>query len=325
MSRATAKILPFVQLTRLALVFTAISNIWMIVFWARAVEGEPTLTALPAWEALGLTAGVAVGLYVFGMTLNDVMDVRRDRLFAPQRPLPAGRVSLTNATLIAVVALLLALACTLPLGTSSTVVALLCAGLIVFYDATGKYLPAIGLITLGLVRATHMLIADPGLAFCWPVWLTMTHVVLVSSLAYVLERKRPRLVPAEGWMVLTGWAFWSLVLIFWMARRDGLTAYGMPGLWVGPLAAVAGFAVAAAWMIRRSPSRHQAGATLMRLGLTWLIVYDAAWMASAGLWLEAAILAGLLVAAIVSVEAVRRLKQIRPEAAAYEPDRRLGL
>jgi len=43
------------------------------------------------------------------MTLNDIIDLRRDRQLAPQRPLPSGRVGMITAHVICGLLMLLAL------------------------------------------------------------------------------------------------------------------------------------------------------------------------------------------------------------------------
>ena len=68
------------------------------------------LTAMVLWDGLDLTTPatgvatnigpllivscIAVLLYSCGMIWNDLADVERDRQWAPNRPLPSGRISL---------------------------------------------------------------------------------------------------------------------------------------------------------------------------------------------------------------------------------------
>lgn len=323
MRKGLTTIVSVLQLTRLALVWTAISDIWLVVLWSRWIEHR-TDSPWQTWEALGLSAGVAIGIYIFGMVLNDVLDVRRDRLFAPDRPIPSRRISVTHAVVIALLALLLAILCSVALGTVNTLLCLACATLIVFYNAAGKYLPALGLMTLGLIRATHMLIAEPHLATLWPVWAVMTHVTFVSMLCHRLERKRPPLAGQEVWAVLGQWAFITLVMIAWMAQRDGPSVEGASGLWHGPAAAGLIFALIAVRIGRNAPTPMHAGKRLMRWGLGWLIVYDLSWFVSAELWRAAMLLGGLAVLTIISVYATRSLAVMAHQESVYESDRNVG-
>lgn len=323
MRKGLTTLVSVLQLTRLALVWTAISNIWLIVLWSRWIEHRAD-SPWRLWEQLGLSAGVAIGIYVFGMTLNDVLDVRRDRLFAPDRPIPSRRLSVTNAVIIALMALLLAMLCSLALGTLNALLCLGCATLIVFYNAAGKYLPALGLMTLGLIRAAHMMIADPQIVTLWPVWVTMTHVTFLSVLCYRLERKRPPMGGQEIWAVLGQWAFVTLVMIAWMAQRDGLSIDGATGLWHGPAVAGVAFALIALRILRTTPDSVQAGKMLMRWGLCWLIVYDLSWFMNIELWPAMALLGGLCLLTIISIYATRTLAVMAHQENVYESDRNVG-
>lgn len=311
MNRALANILPALQLTRIALVFTAIADIWLVVLLSAGL-GLPTtaIRPLPVWAMLLCTGAVATGMYAFGMALNDVMDVRRDRTFAPERPIPAGRMGFGRAVVVAVAALLLAVAGSVPLGRISTLLCLGCAALVLFYDTLGKHLPGVGVVTLGLIRAVHMLIANPSLGYCWPVWLTLSHVIGISAAGHRLEGKRPCLTGRSIWGVVGSWAFLTVALIAWMGNEGVLRLPGYPWLWVGPTAAALLFLGMALNLARHNARRQMVGGLLIKRGLLWLIIYDAAWLAGAGLWIEAIAIAALLPAALLTMSVIRQLKAL---------------
>lgn len=316
------RLLAALQLTRIALVFTAISNVWVVVLLSEAYGEKVRITEqfadLPLWAILLCTAAVATGLYAFGMALNDVLDARRDRAFAPDRPLPSGQLSIQAAIAITVGALLIAVAAAIPLGAISTLLCLICAGLILFYNALGKHIPGAGILSLGLVRAVHMLIANPALLYLWPIWLTFTHVVGISTAAYALERKRPLMNSRALWTIVGGWVFITVVMLAWMAQRE-LPFIG-ERLWLGPLIAATVFGVLMVPTIGRAPDGRAAGGLLIKRGLLWLIVYDAAWLASGGLWWQAGLIGLLLLAAIGSMATLRHLKALQ-EPASFQRDK----
>ncbi len=303
MKRSTASIAALIQVTRLALVAAGVSNVWLIVLLSKAPEvGEPTTAALetmPTALALLLAAGMTIGLHVFGTTLNDVLDARHDRMFDPHRPIPAGQFSSGRAVVLSMAALLVAIVCAVPFGPTATVVCLICAAGVLFYDTVGKHFPAAGVVTLGLVRAGQMFVPNPDIAFCWPMWLAMTHIMGISAAAYVLEQKRPKLAGLELWGLIAGWAFWSLGLIGWMIYRHGLVVHDAPSAWLGPIAMVGLFALLAGWRLPKVPRGRDAGRLLMRLGWLWLIAYDAAWLGGVGRWGSAAAVAMLLPLALL--------------------------
>jgi hypothetical protein len=225
------------------------------------------------------------------MSLNDIIDRRRDSQISPQRPLPSGRVGLAAAHVIcgALVALAGAAAAyyaTLVRDGGMSVVLVVGTGLLIaFYDLAGKYLVAPGLLTLGLIRMFHALIPDPHVPLLWhPLWL-LNHVAILSTVAYGWEEKRPPLTRRHWWAVLGGLAVVDGMLIALVAARRGAGGAGIAaalriesGLLLPVLASV--LFVLLAWRVRRkSATSRQAGQAVMLYGLLWLIVYDAAFVA----------------------------------------------
>ena len=93
------RLLTVLQLTRAALVYTAVSNgLASLALRARweVGPGGDLLDFITAPLALA-TVAVAAGLYGFGMSLNDIIDRRRDAQLAPTRPLPGGRIGVGTA------------------------------------------------------------------------------------------------------------------------------------------------------------------------------------------------------------------------------------
>jgi 4-hydroxybenzoate polyprenyltransferase len=284
------RVLTLLQLTRMALVFTAIADgLCTLLLSARNHAGpgaslEGFVTPAQAFWA----AAVSVGLYGFGMSLNDIIDRRRDAQIAATRPLPSGRIGVTTAHVVCGVLLALAIAGGVfyslvrgPLGRGSWMsltLVLFVAGLVTFYDLAGKYLVAPGLITLGLIRFFHALVPAPYVPLLWHPLLLLNHVTILSTVAYHWEEKRPSLTRAHWVTVLGGLLAIDIVLIAFVAGRHD--AWPPPPLRVGwqllvPLAAALVFVVIA-WVIRRrSETSREAGQKLMLYGLLWLIVYDA--------------------------------------------------
>src|SRR4051794_16587127 len=107
------RLFPILQLARMALVFTAISNslcTLMLATHARygGAEGGPLLSHLSRQQVLAVVL-ISTGLYGFGMSLNDIIDRRRDQQIAAHRPLPSGRIGVRTAHLICTMLLLFAL------------------------------------------------------------------------------------------------------------------------------------------------------------------------------------------------------------------------
>src|SRR4051812_28330097 len=96
------RLLPILQLTRLALVFTAIADALCEMFLQARQLAGPRGSVFPYMQPLriGLIIIISSCLYAFGMSLNDIVDRRRDQTLAATRPLPSGRIGLWTAHLI---------------------------------------------------------------------------------------------------------------------------------------------------------------------------------------------------------------------------------
>jgi 4-hydroxybenzoate polyprenyltransferase len=312
MTALSQRLLPVLQLTRMALVFTALadSGCEMLLWAARQAQ----LSGHSLWHQLQVTqcialAVVSIGLYGFGMSLNDIIDQRRDRQISPGRPLPSGRIGVGTAHVVCALLILWALAAgeiysdVVINAHLSLILVFFTAGLITFYDFAGKYLVPLGLLSLGLIRFFHATIAAPNLPVLWHPLLLMNHVTIISTVAYHWEQKRPALRPAHWWSVILGLLGLDLLavgLVLWRRSRvpgqSVATMLSLSPALAGPAAAVVVFAVLAVWIYRRSDNPRDAGQSLMLSGLLWLIVYDATFVIG-----YAGVAAGLLVLLLLPV------------------------
>ncbi|CAN5612546.1 hypothetical protein BH09PLA1_BH09PLA1_13120 [soil metagenome] len=289
------RLLTVLQLSRMALVFTAISDsLCALMIWAQwhANSGKPISDYLNPSNAIAVAA-MSLGLYGFGMSLNDINDRRRDSQMASHRPIPSGRIGVVAAHIVCAVFGLTALIAGIYVtrfteaGILSFVLLIWTALLITFYDFAGKYLVAPGLLTLGLIRFFHATIAAPRLPLLWHPLLLMNHVAIISTIAYGWEAKRPPLTRVHWWAVLGGLGCVDILCIALVGSRrfskfgaDWSSALWItPGLFV-PAAAVVAFAIVAMVIRRVAGDTRRAGQMLMLYGLMWLIVYDAAFAAA---------------------------------------------
>ena len=305
------KLLPLLQLTRMALVFTAIADAACSFLLLHRLH----LNALP-WHELGCVVGISVGLYGFGMSLNDIIDRRRDGTVAPHRPLPSKRMGVTTAHLVCSGLFMLAMVSAAAYSYFTGIwfslgLAIFTGLLIYFYDVAGKYLVAMGLLSLGLIRFFHCLIPAPQLPVLWHPLLLLNHVAVLSAIAYYLEEKRPALTRSHWWTVLGGLAMLNAAVIAIVATRradrDGswTSDLNIAPVLLWPAGAAVAFGLLAAWIVRRSATGREAGQQLMLYGLLWLIVYDAAFTGAYVTWQAALAIALLLPVAYLSVQLMR--------------------
>ena len=270
------------KLTRFSIAIGAIADIWLVLFITKndsAYVGT-SIYGLPWWSTMLATAVVAIGMCGFAAALNDTLDARHDATFHPSRPIPSGWIPIAQAVVLMVCSLLIALLAASFLGDWPVRMGLLTAAAILFYNIVGKHVPAVGLVSVGLIYAAHMLIANIELTFTLPVWLVMTHAMICAIAIYYLEDKRPR-ISFRGWMGLVlGWIFWSAILFSGPLARhgtilpDGVHVTSL--LW--PLAAVATFAVTMRWKLSSARTPLLAAEKIRRYGALWECVYAVAWL-----------------------------------------------
>jgi 4-hydroxybenzoate polyprenyltransferase len=322
------RVLAILQLTRAALAITAVADVWAVML----LRVPPEASLVPGsglfWLTILKMAVVAVaslGLYGFGTALNDLFDARRDRLLKPRRPIPAGAIKPGGAVVVALSLLMAALLSAAVLtilhvwelslaGRSlriqniipySFFFALLTAALIVFYNATAKYLGALGILTLGLVRAFHCLIGKPSTPVMFLSMILLTHVVVVALLGYYLENKRPRITRRGILGIIAGVLFANALFLLYTVTRRQWNA-DLLAMLLGPAAVALLYAL---WAIFLMSSKRllprQKGERLELLGVFWIFMYDAAILVANGQFLAGLAITLLLLLALATFLTIR--------------------
>jgi 4-hydroxybenzoate polyprenyltransferase len=307
--RTLLRFLTAIQLTRLTMAYGAIADMWLVILITRADPSFADLPAstLPLWVALAAGLVVAVGLFAFGASLNDVLDARHDRAFSPDRPIPAGRIRPHQAAIVTSTCLAAATMGATLFGLPAVITLALVTLGIAFYNGLAKHVPALAFVTIGLVHATHMAIPNHRFGFTLPIWLSMTHAIVIAMLVHRFEEKRPAITPLAIGVTAAGWLFWSVTVLTWgWWHTDGSWPLNTP-IWPGvlwPLAAVIGFAVVA-----RLKTRVQSGTVasekIRRYGAMWQSLYAVAWFAAMGLWKQALMLGGVAAGGFLVMTAIK--------------------
>lgn len=288
-----------VQLTRLAHAFAGVANLWFIILWTRA-HGELERTNeyvsdAPLWVLLVLSAVLGVGMSAYAGALNDLFDIRRDQTFAPDRPIPSGRMSMRTAATIGFASLIAALLAATAFGRPAFLMCLFCSTAILVWNSTARHVPSLGLLTVAVIYGSHMLMVNLGLRFIWPVLLIMVHATAVHAAVYRLERKRPRQTILTWIGVAIGFVGLAMAVWYQTGHEDVLWegVYAWIGLiWPGTAALL--FILSAFNKVRYASSRAYAAEKLQRYGALWMGIYGVGWLIGGRLLMEALIL-GLLV------------------------------
>ncbi len=321
-----SSVAPVLRLTRVTSGFAAIGNVWFVILWTR-LNGEESWSDTVRQEQLWLLllggAAAAVGLYAFAASLNDLVDMRRDRVLRPERPLAAGRLTPALAVTVLAGTLAAALLGSTVFGTAAVVLTLLLSIAVLIYTLAARFVPGIGLVVLALVYAGHMLVPNIGLRFMWPVWVVMTHALLVATIAHVVGRKVPPISRRAAIACACGWSFWSLVLGWWSARKNAGSLWPE---WVDARSLVwilligVAFAVFLATRLRRPGPPARKAERVVRYGTLWLPLYGAGWLLSndgSGSGAAGLLLLGVFAVSLIGMTVLRELYGLAEQPIGY--------
>lgn len=310
MQRAFELMSPILRLARVTSAFAVVGSEWFAVLWTRAHEqesGHAEMLARPLWLLLLASAVNALGLYTFGAALNDILDIRRDRLLRPERPLAAGEMRVETAVALVAATLLLAVLGASVFGTPGVILTVLLAAGILAFNGMARFVPGFGIVAFGLISAGQSLIPNPFMCFLWPAWLVMTVMSGVHGASHVLGRKPPP-VSRRAWLASSvGWGFWSAATAWLSHSRCGEVwpRWVSPAACVGPLLVVL-VLVLTCW---RKAALLGPGPRLadkfLRYSTLSLSVVAVGWMAGAGRWQEASILGALALASYLGMTVLR--------------------
>jgi 4-hydroxybenzoate polyprenyltransferase len=132
--------------------------------------------------------GASFFLYLFGLAVNDIVDVEVDRVERPERPLPAGEITLPQARMAAIAAALSGLNVALFSGKSALIIAALLAATILLYNAKLKSIPVFGALAMGICRGLSLLLgvaaAKPEWFMQWPPPVILPAVIATIGLMF---------------------------------------------------------------------------------------------------------------------------------------------
>ena len=325
MRKLLIKLAPMLKLTRVTTAFGAVANLWFVILWNRFnIEeiGTPSIKDDPLWVLLagGLIAGV--GLYAFGTSLNDLLDVHRDRALGKTgSPIVDGSASIELAVCMVAATLMLAILGAMVFGTAAILITLMLACAILIFNVLGKFIPGFGMLLLSIIYAGHMLIPDLGMRFLLPVWLVMTHAMLVAGLAQHLGRRSPPISRRAMIFAFVGWIFCSLILLTLAWSRKGDDGFWPDYVPITAALYPLGFMVLFAIMILRRLKRVGTGPILgekiSRYGAIWPALYACGWLAGAGLWTACGIMAALTIIGFVVMTVLRELYSLVEHPVGY--------
>jgi geranylgeranylglycerol-phosphate geranylgeranyltransferase len=140
-------------------------------------------SANPATPLLhyGLTAFILFCMMSAACAINDYWDVDKDRLDHPDRPLPSGQLSLTQAQWVAVLLFSCALVAAIPLGVYLFILVAGCVMLLWNYSHLLLYSGIVGNVVVAIIIAALVLMSSavaqrPG-AMLYPAWFLFCYAL----------------------------------------------------------------------------------------------------------------------------------------------------
>jgi 4-hydroxybenzoate polyprenyltransferase len=143
----------FIKIARPANILTAISDI-VAGFAVAGVLFYPEITSQYK-EALLLVLAT-IGLYGGGIVFNDIFDFEDDKINRPERVLPSGKISMTEAVLFGSGLFLLGVVAAFFVSTVSGILATAICVLALSYDKYAKHQAFLGPLNMGLCRSLNL-------------------------------------------------------------------------------------------------------------------------------------------------------------------------
>jgi 4-hydroxybenzoate polyprenyltransferase len=99
-----------------------------------------------------------IGLYAGGIVFNDIFDAELDKVERPERAIPSGDISISEAIILGSVLLLLGIISALSFSTISGAIALMITIAALIYNKFSKHHSFIGPLNMGFCRALNLLL-----------------------------------------------------------------------------------------------------------------------------------------------------------------------
>lgn len=283
------KIVGLLRLTRPANVITAISDILAGI----AIAGFFMDGFVQQWQPLILLILATCGLYAGGVVLNDVFDAELDKVERPERPIPSGVVSKTEAALWGVFLLLLGIVAAALVHDQflslSTFLAIAIAVSAVIYDKWCKHHSIAGPLVMGFCRGFNLLLGVSIIPTVFPqfsilAWVPVVYIAAVTTISHG-EVHGGRKTAMFFSAFLYGTVFTSILAVAYYNRALIIT---LPFIFTFAM-----MILPPLWKAIQQPVGPMIGAAV-KAGVIGLILMNAAWAAAFGLPIFACVIVLLL-------------------------------
>ncbi|RPD39278.1 polyprenyltransferase [Chitinophaga barathri] len=175
------------------------------------------LTDVQAVLQVTCLAIATIGLYGGGVVFNDIFDASLDRIERPERPIPSGIISKTEAVVLGVYLLLLGVLAAFTVGELSGFIAIGIAVAALVYNKWGKHHKVLGPFNMGLCRGLNLLLGISIVPASLPHygWLAVVPVLYIASITMISRdevhggKKRTLVMAAIGYAIVCALILWQ--------------------------------------------------------------------------------------------------------------------
>lgn len=239
-----------------------------------------------------------VGLYGGGVVMNDVFDAELDARERPERPIPSGLVSRSEAGVLGVILLLAGIALAFQVSVLSGLIALTIAVAAVIYDKFSKHDAILGPINMGLCRGLNLLLGVSIVeSLAYEYWyLALVPIIYIAAITMISQGevhggRKSTLYFAAALYVL------AMISILYASTVHDEVIPTM--IFIALWAAMVFIPLRAAI---RNPEGRMIGRAV-KAGVLALILMNAAWASAFGVWYVALIVILLLPVSVLLAKA----------------------
>ncbi len=162
-----------------------------------------------SYEGLPWLLLATFGLYGGGVVFNDVFDAELDSIERPERPIPAGKVSLTTAAIIGSLLLIIGVLSAFQVNVAAGVIAIAIAICAIYYDARAKHSVISGPLFMGVCRGGNLMLGIAILPVALTVWwpLALIPVAYIGAITLISQGE------VEGGNKITGYLAFAIILL----------------------------------------------------------------------------------------------------------------
>lgn len=269
------KTIGFLRLMRPANIITAIADVLAGIVVSCYLFG--VIPAQLHVFAILLLCISTAALYGGGVVFNDVFDYDLDKIERPERAIPSGLITITEASVLGIILFLLGISAAFVINMYSGIMAFTIAIVALLYDKWGKHHFLLGPVNMGVCRGLNLLLGFSFFPYTVPsLWyIAIVPVIYIAAITMISRGE----VHGSNRNPLYGAAFlylFVIVLIFCLAFYAHTLLYTLPFLLLFVFMIFKPLLIAI-----REPSGSNIGKSV-KAGVIALILMDASWAASFG-------------------------------------------